>query len=128
MMGARRAKDLVVRALSDRMRSTNARSGHVVKAFCKPSASRPKPSSVKHLLGTLRSILWIVEWSLSSPSLSLAFTRSFLGVRTVDAGNLKGSLVLVDDLMASRCFLSARFSRSDAIDLPSLGPDDVRCY
>lgn len=43
------------------------------------------------------------------------------------AGNLNDNLGADDcDLMASRSFLSARFSRSDAIDLPSFGPDDVR--
>jgi hypothetical protein len=44
-----------------------------------------------------------------------------------DADNLNDNLGVDDcDLIDSRCFLSARFSRSDAIDLPSLGPDDVR--
>jgi hypothetical protein len=44
-----------------------------------------------------------------------------------EAGNLNDNLGADNcDLMASRCFLSARFSRSDAIDLPSFGPDDVR--
>jgi hypothetical protein len=45
-----------------------------------------------------------------------------------EADNLNDNLGADDcDLVASRCFLSARFSRSDAIDLPSLGPEDVRC-
>lgn len=44
-----------------------------------------------------------------------------------EADNLNDNLEVDDcDLRDSRCFLSARFSRSDAIDLPSLGPDDVR--
>jgi hypothetical protein len=48
-------------------------------------------------------------------------------VRVADADNLNDNLGVDDcDLIDSRCFLSARFSRSDAIDLPSLGPDDVR--
>jgi hypothetical protein len=44
-----------------------------------------------------------------------------------EADNLNDNLEVDDcDLTDSRCFLSARFSRSDAIDLPNLGPDDVR--
>lgn len=65
--------------------------------------------------------------SKSLRSLSLILSRSFLGVREAEAGNLNDNLGADEyDLRASRCFLSARFSRSAAIDLPSFGPDDVR--
>jgi len=131
MRGAKRARDFVVRWLSERLRSTRAKSRQVVKAFCRPSARRARPSSVRDLPGTFRSSLWIVlsfeSLSQSLRSLSLILSRSFLGVRVAAAGNLNDNLGADDnDLMASRCFLSARFSRSDAIDLPSFGPDDVR--
>jgi hypothetical protein len=131
MRGAKRARDLVVRRLSERLRSTKAKSRHVLKAFCRPSARRAKPSSVRDLLGTFRSSLWrVVSFESSSQSLrslSLILSRSFRGVRVAEADNLNDNLGADDcDLLVSRCFLSARFSRSDAIDLPSFGPDDVR--